>query len=121
MRIALSLATFALLAACGDSGARETASSDEGIRIACAIDGAASFEQACVLEREEGTGGVGFTLRHPDGGFRRLRIAGDGRGVVAADGSEPARVTIMNDREVEIAIGANRYRLPARVAGLTAR
>lgn len=121
MRIALSLATVALLAACGDSGARETAMAGEGARVACAVDGAASFEQACALEREDGTGEVGLTLRHPDGGFRRLRIAGDGRGVAAADGAESARVTIINDHEVEIAIAADRYRLPASLAGPAAR
>jgi hypothetical protein len=121
MRIALSLATFVLLAACGEFGAKEMAASDDGTRVACAVDGAASFEQTCVLEREEGADGAGLTLRHPDGGFRRLSIAGDGREVVAADGSEPARVTVVNDHEIEVAIAADRYRLPVTVAGLAAQ
>ena len=118
MRIALPLATFALLAACGEFGPQKTAASDEGTRVACAVDGAASFERTCLLEREDG---ARLTLRHPDGGFRRLRVADDGRGVVAADGSEPARVTVVNDREIEVAIAADRYRLPVTGAEPAAR
>jgi hypothetical protein len=56
-----------------------------------------------------------LTLRQPDGGFRRLRVTGDGRGVIAADGAEQASVTLVAPVTIEVAIGNMRYRLPAVV------
>ena len=56
-----------------------------------------------------------LTIRHPDGGFRRLRITADGRGVIAADGAEPARVSVIGPADIEVAVGGDRYRLPATV------
>ena len=61
-------------------------------------------------------GGDMLTLRHPDGGFRRLRIVRDGRGLVSADGAEEAKLAIIDKGLIEVAIGADRYRLPATVA-----
>src|SRR3546814_9704010 len=48
-----------------------------------------------------------------DKGYRRLQIATDGRGVVSADGAEPAKVTIVDNGMIEVAIGNDRYRLTA--------
>jgi hypothetical protein len=76
-------------------------------RIECAIQGA-PFERNCRIER---SGTQLLTLRHGDGGFRRLRIE---NGIpVAADGAEPAQVTARTTGMVEVAIGGDRYRLPA--------
>ncbi len=109
-------------AACGDAPAPE--SSAEGAaarpappdnRIDCRIGPDAQFERSCTFERAEGADGVTLIVRKPDGGFRRLRVVTDGRGVVAADGAEPARVTVMDDRRIEVAIGEDRFRLPATV------
>ncbi|MGZ8351509.1 MAG: hypothetical protein ACXWUJ_00165 [Allosphingosinicella sp.] len=83
-------------------------------RIECAIDGAAVFERVCTVERTAGRD-VLFTLRGPSGSFRRLVATQDGRGVMAADGAEPATVTIAGKDLIEVSIGADRYRLPARV------
>ncbi len=116
----LPLIMLLLLAAC-DGLSGETAMSGAGGRVACAVDGAEAFERVCVLERQQGADGVDLTLRHPNGGFRRLRLTSDGLGVVAADGSEPAHVTIVKDGEVEVAIAADRYRLPLAGKGLAAR
>ena len=100
------LAALLLLpAACGAPAAPET-------RIECALAGAAAFERVCTLERAS-TGRL--ILRGPDGGFRRLRRTTDGRGVAAADGAEPATVTIVGRDLIEVAIGSDRYRLPAQV------
>ena len=52
-----------------------------------------------------------------DSGYRRLAIATDGRGVVSADGSAPAKVTIIGDDVIEVAVGKDRYRLPANTSG----
>jgi hypothetical protein len=83
-------------------------------RIECAVDGAAAFERVCTLERIAGPE-IRLTIRHPGGGFRRLIATRDGRGVVAADGAEPASVTIAGEDLIEVAVGTDRYLLPARV------
>jgi hypothetical protein len=106
-----------LLAACGsaNNGNSETAA-DNG-RIACAPQGAADFKPACTLDRVEDADGLTLVVHNPDGGFHRLRVTKDGRGVVAADGAEKAEVTIVGAGEIEVAIGGDRYRLPATVKG----
>lgn len=50
-------------------------------------------------------------------GYRRLLITTDGRGVVAADGVDPASVTIIGDGLIEVAIGGDRFRLSADTDG----
>ncbi|HVJ02437.1 MAG TPA: hypothetical protein VM662_09655 [Sphingomonas sp.] len=77
-------------------------------RIECAAPGEAAFARTCVIDRE----GTELTLRHPDGGFRRLLVTQDGR-VTAADGAEPAVVTPLGRDAVEVSLGGARYRLPA--------
>jgi hypothetical protein len=115
-----------LLAACG--GAKQggdkaanplipapAASTDaEDDRIDCAVAGAA-FEHVCTVERDSGKDGLTLTVRAPSGSFRRLLITKDGRGVVAADGAEPAKVSVVGPGRIEVAIGGDRYRLPATV------
>ena len=58
--------------------------------------------------------GLILTVHRPDGGFHRLLVK-PGYGVVAADGAEEAKVTIVGANEIEVAIGGDRYRLPATV------
>jgi len=109
------------VAGCGDAPTREAEASaptrnpPPDNRIDCRIGPDAQFERSCTFERAEGADGVTLTVRKPDGGFRRLRVVTDGRGVVAADGAEPAQVTVMNDRRIEVAIGEDRFRLPATI------
>lgn len=83
-------------------------------RVDCAIGGAA-LAGSCTVERRADRDGIVLTLRHGDGGFRRLRIARDGRGVIAADGAEAATVKIVVPNRIEVAIGDARYRLPATI------
>ncbi|HEU4958786.1 MAG TPA: hypothetical protein VFT56_00115 [Sphingomonas sp.] len=62
-----------------------------------------------------------LVVRNPDGGFHRLQVTHDGRGVIAADGAESAKVTIVEAGTIEVAIGGDRYRLPAVVKGQSGR
>jgi hypothetical protein len=111
--------TFLLLASCGDSDGKRRAAlaeaDESGGRIECAVDGATAFERVCTLERLTGPEGLTLTIRAPSGSFRRLLVTTDGRGVVAADGADPALVTPVSANRIEVAIAADRYRLPATV------
>lgn len=90
-----------------------TAIDDEDQRVACAPNGASQLARACRIERSQTDQGPVLTIRHPDGGFRRLLVVEDGRGLLAADGAQPAQVTLVNEDEIDVAIGSDRYRLPA--------
>lgn len=98
-----------LLAACGSPPAAKALD-----RIECAVDGAAAFARLCTIERSAGPETL-FILRGPNGGFRRLAATRDGRGVTAADGAVPATVTVVGKDLIEVSIGRDRYRLPARI------
>ena len=86
---------------------------DDG-RIPCAR-GQAPLQPTCNVEQAQGEAGPILTLRHPDGGFRRLQVTQDGRGVVVADGAEPATVAVIGPGEIEVTVAGDRYRLPATV------
>ena len=103
-------ALLCFVAAC--EGPPAASSAEE--RIECAIEGAAAFERVCTVERTDGPE-VLLTLRSPDGSFRRLAVTGDGRGVAAADGAEAATVAVVGKDLIEVSVGSDRYRLPARV------
>ena len=107
-----------ILPACGElapNGGNVVASAapEPDTRIECRFGEMAQFERSCTLEGREGEGGRILAIRKPDGGFRRLEVVDDGRGVVAADGAEAALVTLLDDRRIEVAIGGDRFRLPA--------
>lgn len=124
MRIS-SLALL-LLAGCGGATADPSAlaevesearadAADDG-RIDCAITPETELRRACLIERARtDKDELVLTIRAPDGGFRRLLVTGDGRGVVSADGAEAAAVRVVSDGEIEVALGGDRYRLPATV------
>ena len=120
----LAAAALLLLAACGDpdqateealAAAGEKAA-DDG-RIECAAEGAEGFERVCAMERVQGPEGTTLTIRHPSGGVRRLLVTTDGRGVVAADGADPAIVSVVSDGLIEVSLAGDRYRLPATIKG----
>jgi hypothetical protein len=116
-----------LLAACGvqvrDKATEAKAESHEKAlehaegRIECAPEGAEQFAYVCAIDRIQSQDGLFLTVRQPDGGFRRLLVTTDGRGVVAADGAEPAVVMPLPPNRIEVAIGGSRYRIPATVRG----
>lgn len=121
-RISSALLLALCLAGCGGASSggnavapADTAQAGESDRIACAPAGQASFTSDCTLERASGDNGLTLIVQNPDGGFHRLLVTSDGRGVVSADGAEQAKVTITGPGQIEVAIGGDRYRLPATV------
>ena len=84
------------------------------VLVPCAHAGA-TLAAACTIDRSSTREALVLTLRHPDGAFRRLLVTRDGRGVVAADGAEPAHVTVIDPDTIEVAVAGDRYRLPATV------
>ncbi len=123
MRIFSACAALLLVTACGmpDNGVlaeaeKEAAAqaADDG-RIECAINGDSDFTGGCQTERLSGENGVTMVVRHPDGGFRRFNILTDGRGLEAADGSEKAKIEIVEGDKILVSVGADKYILPARM------
>ncbi len=126
MRTLGGIAGLLLLAACGgapDNGdlaeaeARGSRDAAEDGRIECALEGAKLFDRTCTVEEISGQDGAVLVVGRANVGYRRLQITTDGRGVVSADGAEPAKVTIVGDGVIEVAIGSDRYRLPANTGG----
>ena len=120
--------TLLLLAGCGDRGAGTTnnqaltnaesvqhRAADDGDLILCA-HGSDALRRTCTVERTQEDHGLILTVRHDDGGFHRLLVTQDGRGVIAADGAEAARVSIIDPQSIVVAIGSDRSRLPATIA-----
>ena len=87
--------------------------------IPCALAGAPTFGEDCTVERVASDRGWTLVMHHPDGGFRRLSVTTDGRGVAAADGAQPAAVAVIAPGTIEVAIAGDRYRLPATIEGQT--
>ena len=114
MRAALLLTLLVPLAACQPADLQNATLEADG-RIDCRIGNDDQYQRFCSVERERTDQGLLLTVRKPDGGFRRLIATRDGRGVVAADGAEPAEVTIVGDNLIEVAIAGDHFRLPARV------
>ncbi len=114
-----SLPLVLLLASCGDDAQEANAplATDAAAaeRIECAVGGEQAFTRACTVERAMSTDGLILTLRSAGGGFRRLLVTKDGRGVVAADGADQAVVTPIGTDRIEVAVAGERYRLPATV------
>lgn len=130
-RISSAVSLSLLLAACGEQTtdrnvlaqveAQQRRDVENDGRIVCAQHGSADFARVCTVDRVNGADGLVLTVSHPDGSFHRLLVTRDGRGVVAADGAEKAVVTILGPGSIEVALGGDRYRLPATVKGAAAR
>ena len=118
-----NVAVMLALAACGGgaetsngpaplpTNSGSTASATPPPKTICAVDGATELTRVCDREL---VGDI-LTLRHPSGGFRRLQIMTDGRGVIAADGADAAIVQTIGTNMIEVSISGDRYRLPATV------
>jgi hypothetical protein len=123
MRMGMAMASLAMLAACGEQSSlpsqdkvqavQGAAPVDDG-KAECALNGSGDWARDCRVERV----GKMLTIRHPDGGFRRFRVLEDGRGLESADGAEAAKLTILDDRRIEVVSGEDRYQLSARIGGV---
>lgn len=82
--------------------------------LLCATGGG-PLTRVCSVERYDDQHGGGLIVYNVDGGFHRLRIVADGRGVASADGAVPASVSQVDADHVDVTIGEDRYRLPATV------
>ncbi len=109
----ISAGLLVLLAAC--SAAPSEPEPDESSLIACAVAGASELTRNCSIERSVADGVLTLVIHHDDGGFRRLSVMTDGSGVITADGADAARISVF-DGEIEVAVGQDRYILPATIA-----
>jgi len=125
-RLGGALLMMVALAACNrapdnselaDAEARGSREAAEDGRIECALEGSKLFDRTCTVEEMSGEGGTILVVGRGNVGYRRLQITTDGRGVVSADGAEPAKVNIVGNNMIEVAIANDRYRLPANTGG----
>lgn len=110
-----------VLAACDkpsqDDGGTVADAAAKAASVPCALGGAKGFDANCTVERTVSGDGLLLVMHHPDGGFRRLLVATDGRGVTTADGSDQATIKLVGPGLIEVDVGEDRYRLPATVKG----
>lgn len=131
MRISSATGAYLLLAACSsqpsetasgpDSDLGPNASAHALVVIDCATNDGERLRRACTVETQRSGAEVSLIVRQSDGGFRRLDITHDGRGVVAGDGAEPAVVSVAVGEAINVALGNARYRLPATIGVAPAR
>ena len=123
LRISSAVAFLSALAACSSgTSASDEASAAAGqtqqgaagavISVPCALAGAKGYTDVCAIERASLDGKVLLTLRHPDGGFRRLIELDGGRRFAAADGSAEVAIEA-NGQEIEVTLGEDHYLFPA--------
>ncbi|WP_345940674.1 hypothetical protein [Sphingomonas sp. So64.6b] len=128
--VQLAPIVFVLAMACGETKtdhgtlakveAEQRAAVEDKGELVCAQSGSTDFVRDCTVDRETTADGLVLTVRHPDGAFHRLLVTKDGRGLIAADGAEPAKVTIIDKDRIEVALGGDRYRLPATIKAAAA-
>ena len=109
-RWAATLVVAAALGACSSRDVRASA----GDTVACGRIGAV-LAMRCTVDTSSTARGLMVTVRNPDGGFHRLLVTRDGRGLVAADGAVPLRLTVVGHDLIEVTLGGDRYRLPATI------
>ena len=101
------------LVACSQGEAQPQAN-DGAQRIECAQGEGGQFGLDCLVERVAGEEGPEFVVRHPNGAFRRFRIALDRKSMIAIDGADEAVSSLRGDPPMmEVAVGPDRYRFPA--------
>lgn len=122
-RRAAGLLLLAMLAACsrgedgeaagGTQGKTAAAVEDTGVR--CALAGAEDFAADCTREVSKGLDGETWTVRQPDGGFRRFVLIDGGTRIATADGADEVRTERVG-ADLEVRVGRDRYLFPAAAA-----
>lgn len=112
MRLLAAAAVLALVAC--NRGEAQPQANDGAQRIECAQGEGSEFGPDCLVETVAGEQGREFVVRHPNGAFRRFRIAPDRSGMIVIDGADAAANSIGGDPPVqEVRVGPDRYRFPA--------
>ena len=113
MRRPIAAIGLALLVAC-NRGEAQPQAADGAQRIECAQGEGSEFGHDCLVETVAGEQGPEFVVRHPNGAFRRFRIAQDRRSMMAIDGADEAINSLQGNPPVmEVTVGPDRYRFPA--------
>jgi hypothetical protein len=110
MRI-FSVAVTLVFASCGSQSTPQNSldQAETHDRIECAVGKSTDFTRSCAMEHRDGTA---LTLRHADGGFRRLTLEADGT-IDTADGADAISVQTLSDGRSEVTVDGDRYRLPS--------
>ncbi len=115
LRISSAVLLAAVLAACSSESGTSAAAGEGSsgapavsVKVPCALAGAKSYTAECAVERDSRDGKVLVTLRHPDGGFRRLIELDGGKRFAAADGSDEVAIEA-NGKEIEVTLGDDHY------------
>ena len=117
-RIFSTLPLAFALVACGDGAvvpepAPDPVTQDNAELVDCAIGPGSEFGTKCAVERVLVEDQQVVVVHHPGGGFRRFALAGDGTGLTAYDGADAAVRTLDGDT-LQVQVGQDRYRFPAR-------
>lgn len=115
MSLRISSAALALMVASACSQGQEVqAQAEAGAdTIECAIGSGSDFGPDCMVERTTVGQVKVLVVRHADGGFRRFEELPDGAGLAAYDGADAVKQRLDGDF-LEVEIGGDRYRFPAR-------
>ncbi len=112
MRTLLCMALpLLLVTACSKDTAAGSEEPDPLKTVPCALAGSKGFTAQCGMERSEVDGKSIITLRHPDGGFRRLVQLDGAKRYAAADGSDDVEIEL-NGAEIEVTLGEDHYLMP---------
>ena len=122
LRISSALLLFALAACSGQSSSPDAGGQSAAISLAvpCALDGAKTFITTCDVERSSVDGKSTLTVRHPDGGFRRLVELDGGKSFAAADGADDVAIEA-SGKEIEVTLGEDHYLFPAPTGAAPAK
>jgi hypothetical protein len=107
-----------LLGACSSGGGADQnaqapdAAASNAQSVPCALAGSRSFTANCAAEKVTSGARTIVTVRHPNGGFRRLVELEGGRRFAAADGSDEVHIE-RNGAEIEVTLGDDHYLFPA--------
>lgn len=113
LRISSAIAALLVASACSQGGEVQAQADKGADPIECAIGPGSDFGPDCLVERGNDGDAKVLTVRHANGGFRRLEQLPNGGGVAAFDGADV--VTQRLDGEILIVeVGGDRYRFPAR-------
>lgn len=106
---------YLLLVCAGLAACSPAEDAPKGRVIDCATAGSTKFLPDCFVEDSRVGERRFLTVRNRNGAFRRFEMVDDGRGVVAADGADEATAKWSAQGVLEVAVGDDRYRFPARM------